>query len=129
MDSSALTVETYLKGKIRNIEIPEDALLSICTDAGVDPDMLVRDLTLRERELALAWLYVWIAGSPMQFSGGRDKHPNWEHEDGSERMSALVLNNYLKMANAIFSKYDLPTVGENEYGFVGRGFCNPRKTI
>ena len=121
-----LTIDTYLQGKIRNIEIPENTILSICADVGIDPEAPVSELTLMQKELALAWLYVWVAGSPTQWSGARDKHPNWEHEDGAERMSANVLNNYLKMANAIFEKYDLAPVGESEYGFVGRGICNPR---
>lgn len=122
-----LTIDSYLKGKIRNIEIPYNTIMSICADAEIDPDALVSELTLKQKELALAWLYVWVAGSPTQWSGARDKHPNWEHEDGTERMSANVLNNYLKMANAIFEKYDLAPVGEDECIFVGRGICNPRK--
>lgn len=88
------------------------------------------DVTLlpdRERELCLAWMYVWIAGSPTQTDSTRDADADWEHTEGGERMSANVLRLYLRMANELFNKYDLPLVGEESWGLVGHGFRNPRK--
>lgn len=131
-----LTIKRYLSGKVRNIPVPDDAVASILLDANVasvdawgspaDKDTDVSMLTDRERELCVAWLFVWIAGSPTQTGNKSDEDADWIHTEGGERMSANVLKQYLDMANAIFAKYDLPTVGEEEWGFVGRGIHNPR---
>ena len=125
---NVLTIRGYLEGKVRNISIPDNAILSICADAGIDPDNDLNAITLRQRELALAWLYVWIAGSPAQTGNISDEDADWKHTEGGERMSAGVLKQYLAMANEIFDKYDLPMIGGEKWGFVGFGFRNPRRT-
>ena len=124
---SVFTIKDYLEGKVRNIRIPDDAILSICADAGVDPDTLYAKATQRQRDLSLAWLYVWVAGSPTQTGGWTEESADWRSTDGGERMSASVLKQYLAMANKIFEEYDLPCVGEESWGFVGRGIRNPRR--
>lgn len=142
-----LSIQRYLSGKVRNIPIPDDAVASILIDAHVTQialsdvdggdtsslmftpvtkDTDVSLLTERERELCVAWLYVWMSNSPSQTGSRTDEDADWSHTDGGERMSDKKLDRYLDMANAIFSKYDLPTVGEEDWGFVGRGICNPR---
>ena len=125
-----LTIEQYLSGKVRNISVPDNAIASIIMDAGCSSDVTkdtdVAELPVRERELCLAWLYVWIAGSPTQSGGFTEEDADWKSSENGERMSASVLRNYLAMANKIFEKYDLPLVGDDEWGFVGRGICNPR---
>lgn len=143
--ADVLTIEQYLSGKVRNISVPDKAIASILMDAGcttvevVDPetgeihtekvtgDTDVSLLSLRERELSLAWLYVWVAGSPTQSGGWTEEDADWKSSENGERMSAGVLKQYLAMANKIFEKYDLPAVGEEEWGFVGRGIRNPRR--
>lgn len=125
-----LTIEQYLSGKVRNIQVPDNAIDSIIMDAGcteVDKNTPVYELSLRERELCLAWLYVWIAGSPTQSGGWSEEDADWKQTENGERMSANVLKQYLAMANDIFAKYDLPAVGEQTWGFVGRGIRNPRR--
>ena len=126
MDESVYTIRQYLQGKVRNITIPDEAMQSICVDAGVYADTPIEDTTIKERELSLAWLYVWVAGSPTQTGSSREADADWEHTEGGERMSANVLKQYLAMANDIFAKYKLPTVGGDKWGFVGRGIRNPR---
>lgn len=121
------TIGDYLKGKVRNITIPDTSLLSICADAGIEPLTLYADTTQQQKDLALAWLYVWVAGSPTQTGSNTEEDADWKHTEGGERMSAGVLKQYLSMANDIFDKYDLPLVGEEYWGFVGRGIHNPRK--
>ena len=122
------TIGDYLRGKVRGITIPDESLLAICADVPVCPDQLFSELTDRERELSLAWMYVWMAGGPIQSGSVRDADADWSHTEGGERLSANVLKRYLDMANDIFEKYDLPLFGAPEtWGFVGRGFCNPRR--
>lgn len=153
MEDNVLTIGDYLSGKVRNITVPDTTIASIIMDAGcttvevevettdevsgetttttqtqqVTKDTDVTLLTEQQRELCLAWLYVWISGSPTQTGATRDADADWEHSEGGERMSANVLKRYLTMANDIFDKYDLPLVDDDSWGFVGRGFRNPRK--
>lgn len=119
------SLKQYLEGKVRNITIPDNAFMSICADAGVEPETSYANATQKERDLALAWLYVWVAGSPTQSGGTSESDADWKQTVNGERMAAGVLNNYLKMANDIFDKYGLPLVGDDDWGFVGRGICNP----
>ena len=153
--ADVLTIQQYLSGKVRNIVVPDEAVATIIMDAGCQPvtvekevvdeetgetsvvtvveqatkDTDVSLLSLRERELCLAWLYVWIAGSPTQTGSSREADADWEHTEGGERMSANVLKQYLAMANDIFDKYDLPVVGDDHWGFVGRGIRNLRRYV
>lgn len=153
MAENVMTIKQYLNGKVRNITVPDDAISTFIMDAGcttvdvekdvtdedtgessvtteqekVTPDTDVTLLSLRERELCLAWMYVWVAGSPTQTGSNTEEDADWKHTEGGERMSAGVLKQYLAMANDIFDKYDLPLVGEEDWGFVGRGIHNPRK--
>lgn len=128
-----LTIEQYLSGKVRNIQVPDNAISTIIMDAGItsvenpDKDTDISKLTLKERELCLAWLYVWIGGSPTQSGGWTEEDADWKQSENGERMSASVLKQYLAMANDIFDKYDMPLVGGNDWGFVGRGIRNPRR--
>lgn len=124
--TDVFTIASYLRGKVRNIDIPDNALTSICADAGVEPDMPFADATVMQKDLARAWMYVWIAGSPMQSSGYTEKDADWESSTTGERMSAGVLKNYLSMANDIFSKYDMELISEECWGLVGHGIRNPR---
>ena len=118
------TISQYLKGKVRNITIPDDALLSILVENDVDEHTPYADLTQKQRDLTLAGLYVWIALSPTTSQKVTDKDAEWEHSEGGETMSANVLNKFLRMANEIYMKYGLPTVGTNRWGMVGRGLHN-----
>ena len=128
-----LTIEQYLSGKVRNIQVPDNAISTVIMDAGItsveNPDKGpdISKLTLKERELCLAWLYVWIGGSPTQSGGWTEEDADWKQSENGERMSASVLKQYLAMANDIFDKYDLPLVGGDKWGFVGRGIRNPRR--
>ncbi len=126
MQTETYTIEQYLKGKVRNIKVTDDALLSILTDAGVESGADATKLSVKERELACAWLYVWVAGSPTMSQKVSDSDGDWSHSEGGEQMSANVLNRFLRMANDIFEKYALPKVGSNSWDMVGNGFHNIR---
>ena len=153
MADNVLTVKQYLSGKVRNITVPDDAIASILLDAGcgrvkvsevvvdeetgeetiqevdkpIDKDTDITLLSIRERELSLAWLYVWIAGSPTQSGGYTEQSADWQSSENGERMSASVLRTYLAMANKIFEKYGLDTISTGTWKFFGHGIRNPRK--
>ena len=118
------TIEQYLRGKVRNVTVPDEALLSVLAENEIDVGTAYSGLTQRQRDMALAGLYVWVAMSPTTSNKVTDKDAHWEHSEGGETMSANVLNRFLRMANDIYAKYDIPTVGNNQWGMVGRGIHN-----
>lgn len=85
-------------------------------------------LSEKQRDLSLAWLYVEVAGYSASSSNIKDKDGNWEHSEGSFRMTNEQRDLYKEYADELFAKWDEPTIFSNDWGFVGRGFCNPRKT-
>ena len=123
---TSYTIEQYLKGKVRNITVPDEALLSILAENEIESGAAYGELTQKQRDLALAGLYVWVAMSPTTSQKVSDKDADWEHSEGGETMWANVLNRFLRMANEIYDKYKMPLVGNNRWGMVGRGFHDIR---
>lgn len=131
---SSYTISDYLKGKVRGITVPDNTLLSVCCDVNmqddcnIDVSSSVADLSTKEKELATAYLYVWLAGGPIQSGSAKESDADWSQSNGGERMSANALKRYLDMANDIFAKYEMPIMGVSDsWGFVGHGFRNPRR--
>lgn len=128
---NSFTIEQYLRGKVRNILVTDDALKTILADASVKAGTIeagteVSTLSEKQLDLSTAFLYVWIAGSPTMSEKRSDKDGDWSHAEGGEQMSANVLNRFLRMANDIFAKYGLDNIGNNAWGMVGHGFHNIR---
>lgn len=121
----AFTLARYLKSKVA-ISVPDDTITAILAENGVDAGTLFSDATEKQRDLCLAGLYVFISGSPTTTEKISDSDADWSHSEGGQMMSANVLNNYLRMANAIYKKYGLDQVGSNKWGLSGHGFHNIR---
>jgi len=121
------TIETYLRGKVRNIEVTDDAIQSILAELEITEGTEFSRLSQKQKDLALAGLYAWIWTSPTQSAKVSDEDGDWSHSEGGEQMSASALERYLRMANAIYKKYDLPLLGSNRWGFKGSGFHKIRK--
>lgn len=121
------TIETYLRGKVRNIEVTDDALQSILADLEIDDGTEYASLSQKQKDLALAGLYAWIWTSPTQSAKVSDEDGDWSHSEGGEQMSASSLNRYMRMANEIYKKYDMPLLGINQWGFKGTGFHKIRR--
>ena len=116
------TIESYLKGKVRNIDVTDDAIHSILADLEIENGAEFSSLSRKQKDLALAGLYAWIWTSPIQSSKVSDEDGDWSHSEGGEQMSDAVLNRYMRMANEIYKKYDMPLLGSNKWGFKGSGF-------
>ena len=121
------TIETYLRGKVRNIEVTDDAIQSILAELEIEDGAEFARLSQKQKDLALAGLYAWIWTSPTQSSKVSDEDGDWSHSEGGEQMSAIALNRYMRMANAIYKKYGLPLLGSNQWGFKGSGFHKIRR--
>ena len=84
-------------------------------------------LSEKQRDLSLAWLYAEVAGYSAQSGTITDKDADWEHSEGSFRMTDKLRDLYKKLADELFAKWDEPTIFSDNWGFVGRGIRNPRK--
>lgn len=124
--SAEYTIKDYLQGEIRGIEIPEDTLQGIYLKSGITGEAYMDELTERQRELATAWAYVWIATGPATTSRWSESDGDWSQSSGGESYTAAQLRTLLRLADKIFAKYDLPTVGRNEWGMRVGGIRNIR---
>lgn len=121
------TIKDYLQGKARSFEIPAKTLQAICADADIaDIGFPLDELTKRQKDLALAYTYLWLANGPVSTAKWSEKDGDWSQSGGGEQLTAEQIRTYLRMANAIFKEYDLPTVGFNSYKVRGGGFRNVR---
>ena len=132
-----LTVKEYLTGAVGNVPV-SDSTIKMCLfradaltyeekDTQFDTDVSL--LSKRQQDLTLAWLYATVAGYTSSSQNVSDKSADWEHSEGSYRMSASVLRDYLNRANKIFEDYGLETISTNHWKMVGHGFPYPRKKV
>jgi hypothetical protein len=117
--ADALTYETE--------ETDEETGETVKVTENTQFDTDVSLLSKRQQDLTLAWLYATVAGYTSQAQNVSDKDADWEHSEGSYRMSASVLKDYLTKANKIFEEYGLETISTNHWKIYGHGFPYPRK--
>ena len=133
-----LTVKEYLTGAVGNIPV-SDSTMKMCLfkadaltykEGDIDKDtQFDTDISLlskRQQDLTLAWLYATVAGYSSSSQNVSDKSADWEHTEGSYRMSASVLKDYLTKANKIFEEYGLETISTTRWKMFGHGFPYPR---
>lgn len=121
------SIKDYLQGKIRGFEVSDTALQAICIDAGIsDIGTSLIELSSRQKDLATAYAYLWLANGPASTSKWSEKDGDWSQSGGGDQLTAEQIRTYIRLANAIFEEYDLPTVGKNSYKVRYGGFRNIR---
>lgn len=123
------TIASYLKGKVRNIEVTDDAIQSILAELEIDQSSDYGQLSQKQKDLALAGLYAWIWTSPSQSSKISDEDGDWSHSEGGEQMSSASLMRYMRLANRIYKRYGMPLIGGDQWGFKGSGFRKIRRQL
>lgn len=126
--STEYTIKDFLQGEIRGIQIPDTTLQSIYLKAGITGETYLDELTEKQRELATAWSYVWIATGPATTARWSESDGDWSQSGGGEAYTATQLRTLLRLADEIFKKYDLPTINGNEWGMRVGGIRNIRST-
>ena len=146
-----LTVKEYLTGAVGNIPVSDstmktclfqaDALTyetekideetgeTVKTTEYTQFDTDIELLSPRQKDLTLAWLYAKVAGYSAQSQNVSDKSADWEHTEGSSRLTQADKNRYEALANKIFEEYGLETISTNHWKMVGHGFPYPRKKL
>lgn len=121
------TISEQLRGAISGVNPSDAALRSICASAGIDDiNSEYSSLTVRQQRLALAFLYVWVASGPSTYEKWSEKDGDWSQSGGGGVYTAEQLRRLLRLADAIFEEYDMPTVGATKWGMRVGGFRNIR---
>lgn len=132
-ENQEYTVERYLRGIVPNANVTDDSIKGILMDVGVLPDTMAADLTPRERDLCIAYLYIRLATNPHSSARITDRDADWEHSEGSEQWSASQLQQFLILARKLLEKWGEDTAIVDDiipqWGFVGRNIHNPRKKL
>lgn len=120
------TIEEYLKD-LTAYDVTDGAIDNALINVGVEPGTEVTDLSVRERELCSAYIYMWCASTPSATASKRDSDGGWTHEEGSKQTSAYDKRLMRQMANDIFKKYGI-NVGSSTIKIQARGMrVFPRK--
>lgn len=102
----AITIEQYLRGKV-DYDIPDVALLSIEEDRGIGSGALLSDLTEKQKDLALADLYMWLASSSVSSTGEYESDGGWQRQRSTKN---VFDRGYFKaLANALYAKWGIVT--------------------
>ena len=129
--TKVFTIEDYLKGIIPNTNLSDEALQGILADAGVESGTAMSEVTEKQKDLAMAYLYIRVASNPIISQRVTDKDGDWEHSEGSEQWSRTQLQQFLILARNLLKKWGVTdTVVDTiapKWGMVGRGHCAIRK--
>ena len=100
-----MTIEQYLSGKV-DFNLEENTIAAILYDRdipeGIDIDLVSR----RQRDLALADLYVYVAGSSTSSSGEYESDGGWQRQRSAK--NAYNRNGLLALAKQLYAKWDEP---------------------
>lgn len=99
------TAEDYLFGCV-NFSVPADGARSILVNRGIAKSTLASELTVKDKELLKADLFVWICLGPSKVSSTSDSDNGWSHSGGGYTLSDDDKDRMLNYAYAIYDKYD-----------------------
>lgn len=97
-----MTIEQYLQGKV-DFNLSENTVAGILLDRGIAEGADMTAVTERQRDLALADLYMFIAGSSTSSSGDYESDGGWQRQRSSKNV--YNRNAFLQMARALYDKW------------------------
>lgn len=102
----ALTINQWLRSKV-DFEVPDITVISILEDNGIEDGAIASFVPLRNKDLALADLYFWIAGSSSSSSGEYESDGGWQHQKSAK---TVVNRAYFKaLADELRKKWGVAT--------------------
>ena len=130
-ETNVYTAERYIGSIIPNARISEDTMRGILVDAGIPEGTPVVDLTEKQKDLGMAYLYLRVASNPIMSSKVTDRDADWEHSEGNEQWSRSQLQQFLILARTLLEKWGITSpLLESiapKWCIVGRGHRNIRK--
>ena len=85
--TTVYTIENYLRSIIPNAKLSDDTIRGILADAGVAENTPVIELTEKQKDLSMAYLYIRVASNPILSSKVTERDADWEHSEGNEQWS------------------------------------------
>lgn len=76
-----LTIEQWLIGMV-DFSLPDATLMAVLYNNGISDGAYMADVTERQRDLALADIYMWLATSSSTSSGEYEADGGWQHSRG-----------------------------------------------
>jgi len=131
MAENSQTALDYINGLFPGMTISEAIITNILHKTGIDPDVYVYDMTERERDLAYAYLILYLQPGMGNSQSVTDRDGDWEH---SEKVSSWTYRDRVglwRIAKALFDKWgvedELLNASAPQWGFKGTGFRKIRR--
>jgi hypothetical protein len=105
--SATYTIEEWIRGMV-DYDLPDATIKAKLYNRSIDEGTLMDSLEtsdgIKKRELLLADIYYWVAGTSSVTSGEYESDGGWQHQKANKNVvdrKSLVL-----MADKIYAKYD-----------------------
>lgn len=113
------TPESYIRG-IVGINIPDAVVDRILLDREISKDTPISEMSIKEKELLKADVYMACADLPSTSMTIEDADGNWRHKESGGLISPSDKNRWISIANRIYAKYGEATT--NSTGLKIRSF-------
>lgn len=97
-----MTIEQYLQGMV-DFNLSDNTLAAILFNRNITEGADAASVTLMQRELALADLYVFVAGSSTSASGDYESDGGWQRQRSAKNV--YNRNGLLALAKALYKKW------------------------
>ncbi len=108
-DYSEYTAKDWMRG-ILGIEVAEEVIDRILAEREFQPDTYFQMLEEKDKDLIKADLYFWASTSASKTGVTKDSDATWSHSEGGAELSDEARRKYLKMANALYRKWNEDSV-------------------
>lgn len=98
-----MTIEQYLAGKV-DFNLGDTTIAAILYDRGIPEGASLETVSQRQKDLALADLYVYVAGSSTSSSGEYESDGGWQRQRSAK--NAYNRNGLLALAKQLYAKWD-----------------------
>lgn len=105
-----MTIEQYLNGKV-DFNLQENTIQAILSDWGIPEGADINDVTQRQKDLACADLYMFLASSSTSASGDYESDGGWQRQRSSKNV--YDRNGLRALAKMLYAKWgvDVPSTG------------------
>jgi hypothetical protein len=129
--NSRQTAIDYINGLFPNVGISESIITNILFKTGIDPDTQVYDLTEKERDLAYAYLILFLMPGSGSSRSVTDRDGDWEHSEKVSSWTYADRAGLWRIAKALLEKWgiedELLNASSPQWGFKGTGFHKIRR--
>lgn len=98
-----MTIEQYLQGRV-DYNLNDTTIPAILYDRGIAEGTDVRQVTERQKDLALADLYMFLATSSTSSSGDYESDGGWQRQRSSKNV--YDRNGLVALAKALYAKWN-----------------------